>query len=220
MASTLPSELDDNTPDRRRINTGMLSLTGFEQKLNEAFALDELSLLRRATTLCSDERTEAIGDFQELDLANAALADGPCSFKIVVALLHSLESLVQRAVSGLLFYRNHGRLVQSKEDVIAAWQHFLRVRVAMREEIGLARTAAENTREEGGFRGTPHFRQVMALRDLAHKQQVAKRPSDWGTVAEISAKYGLSKSEVRRLKQDGTLDAVLSERHAALAAGG
>jgi DNA-directed RNA polymerase specialized sigma subunit len=49
-----------------------------------------------------------------------------------------------------------------------------------------------------------HLEQVRT--ELAQRN----RPSTAGTVAEIAAKYGISKSEVRRLRADGTLEETLS----------
>lgn len=43
-------------------------------------------------------------------------------------------------------------------------------------------------------------------------QKQRNQPHAAGTVAEIAAKYGLSKSEVRRMKREGTLDAALAQK--------
>lgn len=40
---------------------------------------------------------------------------------------------------------------------------------------------------------------------LLHRLRESNKPHEMGTVAEIAAKYGISKSEVRRRKADGTL---------------
>ena len=42
------------------------------------------------------------------------------------------------------------------------------------------------------------------------------KPSEFGTVAEIAQKYGISKSEVRRRKADGTLAAFINSKEQAL----
>jgi hypothetical protein len=46
------------------------------------------------------------------------------------------------------------------------------------------------------------------------KRELAQsnKPHALGTVAEISTKYGISKSEVRRMKADGTLEAWVATR--------
>ena len=44
------------------------------------------------------------------------------------------------------------------------------------------------------------------LANLVAQQKAAQLPSVYGTVAEIAAKYKISKSEVRRLKADGKLE--------------
>lgn len=56
-------------------------------------------------------------------------------------------------------------------------------------------------------------------REIAEKQQTVKEelkasnaPSEFGTVSEIAAKYGISKSEVRRLKQAGELESFIKEK--------
>jgi len=38
------------------------------------------------------------------------------------------------------------------------------------------------------------------------------KPSEFGTVAELMAKLGLSKSEVRRRKADGTIEQLLKDK--------
>lgn len=66
-------------------------------------------------------------------------------------------------------------------------------------------------------------REIQGLFDLADKQEAAEAkeakdkimkdlhsPSTFGTVAEISAKYGVSKSDVRKHKAAGTLEQLIN----------
>lgn len=59
---------------------------------------------------------------------------------------------------------------------------------------------------------------VKAIKN-EHKHQVVKaflesnKPSEHGTVNEIAAKYGWSKSDVRRFKKDGILDQKIAEKN-------
>jgi hypothetical protein len=50
-----------------------------------------------------------------------------------------------------------------------------------------------------------HKSQVQQINERRNSVHAA------GTVAEIAAKYGLSKSEVRKMKREGTLDAALAQ---------
>ena len=52
---------------------------------------------------------------------------------------------------------------------------------------------------------------------LLEKLQTTNQPHASGTVAEIASKYGLSKSEVRCRKLDGTLDSFLQIKELAIA---
>lgn len=47
--------------------------------------------------------------------------------------------------------------------------------------------------------------QQAKQRELLEQLRDSNKPHEMGTVAEIAAKYGISKSEVRRRKADGTL---------------
>jgi hypothetical protein len=59
-----------------------------------------------------------------------------------------------------------------------------------------------------------HLRQVereaLAFQALRNQLAASSKPHPQGTVNEIAAKFGISKSEVRRRKQDGTLDALFA----------
>jgi DNA invertase Pin-like site-specific DNA recombinase len=44
--------------------------------------------------------------------------------------------------------------------------------------------------------------------EMLNQMRKNQQPHEMGTVAEIAAKYGISKSEVRRRKADGTLEAL------------
>ena len=48
--------------------------------------------------------------------------------------------------------------------------------------------------------------------NLVAQQKEAQKPHAAGTVSEIAAKFGISKSEVRRLKADGKLDEFIQQR--------
>lgn len=50
------------------------------------------------------------------------------------------------------------------------------------------------------------------LTKVQELNQQRNQPHAAGTVAEIAAKYGLSKSEVRKMKREGTLDAALAQK--------
>lgn len=45
---------------------------------------------------------------------------------------------------------------------------------------------------------------------LKHKFRTMNKPSEHGTVAEIAARYGISKSEVRKRRAAGTLDELIN----------
>jgi hypothetical protein len=49
------------------------------------------------------------------------------------------------------------------------------------------------------------------FQDLVAQQKEASKPHAQGTVAELAAKFGVSKSEIRRLKADGKLDEFIQE---------
>lgn len=67
---------------------------------------------------------------------------------------------------------------------------------------------------EGLFRAETQYNQQMrqaALEQLRADLKKSHQPHAQGTVAEIAAKFGISKSEVRRRKADGTLDALFEQ---------
>lgn len=53
--------------------------------------------------------------------------------------------------------------------------------------------------------------QAADLQDVRRKLSNTNRPHELGTVAEIAKALGISKSEVRRRKADGTLEELLSK---------
>jgi hypothetical protein len=56
--------------------------------------------------------------------------------------------------------------------------------------------------------------EVEEIHNTRAKERIQKRDQVHaaGTIAEIAAKFGLSKSEVRKMKREGTLDAALAEK--------
>jgi hypothetical protein len=52
------------------------------------------------------------------------------------------------------------------------------------------------------------------LSALRAKLSETNKPHELGTVAEIAAKYNISKSEVRRRKAEGTLSELTTQEHA------
>ena len=50
-----------------------------------------------------------------------------------------------------------------------------------------------------------------AKESLINKLKETNKPAEYGTVAEIAARYCISKSEVRRLKQEGKLDEFIAQ---------
>lgn len=57
-------------------------------------------------------------------------------------------------------------------------------------------------------------KRALAHQQLVHELAQSNKPHDLGTVAEIAARYNISKSEVRRRKADGTLEDYLNTLHA------
>lgn len=64
---------------------------------------------------------------------------------------------------------------------------------------------------DGAAREEQRVRQ-QALESLQLRLRDSNRPSEHGTVAEIAARLGISKSEVRRRKADGTLDQLINSQ--------
>lgn len=51
----------------------------------------------------------------------------------------------------------------------------------------------------------------VAMMRLRQELKQSNKPHEQGTVAEIAARYGISKSEVRRRKTDGTLEELFTK---------
>lgn len=82
-------------------------------------------------------------------------------------------------------------------------------------DVQLARikTYFRNMIENALDRADQQLRQEQAEKFASLQAQLrnSNRPHAQGTVAEIAARLGISKSEVRRRKADGTLDQLLSK---------
>lgn len=173
----------------------------------------------------------SLSDFQQefmgLHLLGRALSGDTAALP---ALLETLESPEQRHVAGALFVKRYGRAVSSQQEVATArlllgqLQSTLRQRISSMISTGqrvAAMLFAEDKsfeapnphRHDSRFNHRPHFKKVLELQKLAHDQKTAKKPHTEGTVAELAEKLGLSKSEIRRLKNEGQLDAALAKHN-------
>lgn len=59
--------------------------------------------------------------------------------------------------------------------------------------------------ESSSYKEAMEYRKKLELEQLVRSQKESHKPHEMGTVAEIATKYGISKSEVRRLKAEGLL---------------
>ena len=97
------------------------------------------------------------------------------------------------------FLQDTGRFPQTKEELELGYVTVNRMQENVRRHIEAQLSDYEKKQE------------VQKKRDLVAKHKEAQKPHSLGTVAEIAARYNISKSEVRRRKADGTLEDHLTE---------
>lgn len=134
-----------------------------------------------------------------------AFRDEPVMF---AELLFVNRSSLQESVAGFIFFRNEdGKKVQTPEDVAKAWEYFADLQVRLR--LMFTNALAEDSRREQLKMQREHD---QAHRQLLQKLKESQKPHDMGTVAEIAARYRISKSEVRRLKAANELHTLTQSR--------
>ena len=106
-------------------------------------------------------------------------------------------------VSVALFFQQQGRLPETEADIRQpdVQEHLARCKAALRWKIAQIFQQAE---QEAAAEKQAQLEKVRT--ELAARN----KPSSAGSVAEISEKFGLSKSEIRRRRADGTLEEHLS----------
>lgn len=96
------------------------------------------------------------------------------------------------------FYQVHGRDPRSQEelDTVEVLQRVERIKDYFRSVIRNIFEQADAQEEQ---------LKRLEFESLQAELRTSNKPHELGTVAEIAEKYGISKSEVRRRKADGTL---------------
>lgn len=76
--------------------------------------------------------------------------------------------------------------------------------------VGVVRGLVQGVFEEAARQD--EIKRMNALQELKAKILQSNKPHEMGTVAELAAKYGKSKSEIRRLKAAGLLHTLTEEK--------
>lgn len=119
------------------------------------------------------------------------------SLAAVMFLNKNRFNMIHQDVGEFLFHHHKGRYsTESLEDQAEverlAFDMVDRVRTLIQVKINTGLAYLEREHKE-------------KFQNLVQVQKEAQRPHEMGTVAEIAAKYGISKSEVRRLKAQDAL---------------
>lgn len=133
------------------------------------------------------------------------------------------RNILQQRLAAFLFYVEFKRYVDSIDAETVAWQRVEKLQNELRQAISdLFKTPAQLEKEmvdrwlkageRHGFRSRlDRMYPNDVVKNLAARQKEAHKPHAQGTVAELATKLGVSKSEVRRLKQEGLLEDALSK---------
>lgn len=143
------------------------------------------------------ELVRVITDAEELSKSPAILAE----------LIDPTPNAYQYALAGFLFNQRNGAFPRTQSHCITAVKLLPPFQQVLTEEVRkmrlsqaqfASRMSAEETIEGWAWDHVQHY---------CERQQ----PHEMGTVAEIATKYGISKTEVRRLKAAGQLHTLSKE---------
>lgn len=132
-----------------------------------------------------------------------ALSQNPA---LLADLIDPEPNIHQYAMAGFLFFQRHGKY--PRKNHCKAAMELLRVfQRTLTPEVRKMRLGSEQIQ---GMVFAEEAKEGRAWEHvLAHKER--QQPHEMGTVAEIAAKYNISKSEVRRLKAAGQLHTLSKE---------
>lgn len=113
-----------------------------------------------------------------------------------------LTDSVKDEVCSALFYMSAGHQPTCEADLQLMAPRYEQTKEVLRQAVvDLFKAEPEQDHAMSAVR------KAEVLQELKSHNQ----PSEFGTVAEISAKYGISKSEVRRRKAEGTLHELIQK---------
>lgn len=122
------------------------------------------------------------------------------------ALVNVATGKYRNELMAVAFYQYHKRNPAEGEDYLAdphAVAHYERIVAFCKDVIrGIFNSAARDDLD----------RKRKDFENLRQRLAESNKPHAQGTVAELMAKLGVSKSEVRRLKASGELDAALKAK--------
>lgn len=125
---------------------------------------------------------------------------------LLAIFLMDLENEIHRKVAAAIFFTQKFRRIETREDADEAMSLCNIMRERLRNEI--RQVFSEIARQER-YRETDRLQK--AFDKLVTDQKAGHQPHTQGTVAELAKKLGVSKSEIRRMKVDGSLDEALSK---------
>ena len=114
----------------------------------------------------------------------------------------------QEAVACFLYYQEFKCIPDSEEALIAARDILATFQNSFRRALSESVLASDH-RQRSTDADAMKFRMNQEVKALAKQHQENSKPTEYGTIAEIAAKYGLSKSEIRRAKAEGKLDELI-----------
>lgn len=161
----------------------------------------------------SSLRTYTIADAMVgASLLGGALSDKPEHMPLI---LLRTRNEVQEMIMVFSFHKQTGSLPSSEDDVSVGWEFFEAIQDSLRRRIELAVMVSDFNEQLSSYpkqhRTDP--KQQARINALVNQHKDAQKPHQHGTIAEITTKLNISKSEVRRLKQEGTLDAALDKHY-------
>ncbi len=121
---------------------------------------------------------------------------------LLADLIDPLPNAHQYAMAGCLYFQRHGKFPRKQAQCDAAMRLLKTFQATLLPEVTKMRISSEQLSKEAeeGWK----WERVQQYRDR-------QKPSEMGTVAEIAAKYNISKSEVRRLKAANQLHTLCKE---------
>ncbi len=115
-----------------------------------------------------------------------------------------LTDSVKDDVCSALFYMTAGHQPTCESDLQLMAPRYEQTKEVLRKAVVGLFSADQEPEQKSAVSA---IRKAEVLQELKSHNQ----PSEFGTVAEISAKYGISKSEVRRRKAEGTLHELIQK---------
>jgi hypothetical protein len=134
---------------------------------------------------------------------------GPTADRAGDAMVAILTDRNQREIMAMCFYQSHRRVPNEGEDFMVD-----PVAVDAYERLkNFTRGVVQNIFDEAERqdRAEALQQQRQAMETLQIRLRTSNAPHPEGTVAELAARFNVSKSEIRRRKADGTLNELLGK---------